>query len=266
MGYRWLASLVPLLSASIVHAQVLRGTIYDDVSGDPILAASVLMLDVDSTVVASVRTGRAGEFLIRPAPGRFLLLVERYGYQSTLSKPLELSTADSLTFEIRLPPRPVDIAGLEVVAPPRNELDPSGFFQRQKLGWGTYIEPAEIERRKPTDIADLLRSIPGLRLIPDRTGQWRVRMEGRGRHCVPTVYLDRAVAEDGEATAVGFVPGGRGPRVGVVLNEFVNTAQVRAVEVYQSGAEAPPGFHARGGPGGGDCGVIVLWTYAGVGG
>ena len=267
MVVRCLASLaVPLLLASSASAQVLRGTIYDGVTGNPLLAASVLVLDADSTVVASARTDRAGEFVIRPAAGPFLLYVERYGYQRTLSKPLELSATDSLTFEIRLPPQPIDIAGLAVVAPPRNELDPSGFFQRQKLGWGTFIEPAEIERRQPTVIAELLQSVPGVRVVPTRGGRWIVRMEGGGRHCVPTVYVDRSIAASGSATPVGFTPGMRSSQAGVVIDDLVSTRQVRAVEVYQSGAEAPPGFHPRGGPGGGDCGVIVLWTYAGVGG
>ena len=267
MGFRSLASLaIALLLASSASAQVVRGTIYDGVTGSPLRAASVMVLDADSTVVASASTDREGDFVMRPAAGPFLLLVERYGYRSTLSKPLELSAADSLTFEIRLPPRPIDIAGLDVVAPLRNVLDPSGFFQRQKLGWGTFIEPAEIERRKPTDISDLLHTVPGLRVTPGRGGRWLVRMEGRGRYCVPTVYVDRAIAHTGSGTNVGFVPGGRGPGVGVALDQFINTSQVRGIEVYQTGAEAPPGFHPRSGPGGGDCGVIVLWSYAGIGG
>jgi hypothetical protein len=260
-----LSMLISLGLATPLDAQLLRGRVSDAVTGDPVFAASVAVLNADSTVVATARTDRGGEFVLRPAAGTFLLYVDRVGYEATMTAPRELGIADSLTFELRIPPRAVDIAGLEVVAPRRNEMDPSGFFQRKREGWGKFIEPAEIDRRNPTSVADILRSVPGLWFVPT-PGGYRVRMESRGRHCSPTVYVDRAIAAQGSSTPGGFVGGARNSQSGVAIDQLINTRLVRAVEVYQSAAEAPLGLHPRGGPGGGDCGVIVLWTYAGFGG
>jgi hypothetical protein len=252
------AALCTLLAAVPARAQLVRGKITDGLSGRPVSAAVIQVLNPDSSLRAATTTGKDGTFSLTPAPGLFVLRVERLGFATTLSKPLEMSRADTLNFEIRLPRSPVALESLSVVAEP---ADPSGFYERQKWGWGKFIGPEEIKRIHPTQAGDVVNGSLGFFSYPAKRG-WLTRMENRGRYCSPTVYLDRALVARGTST---LRSGGRGQGTGVRLDELVPASQIRAVELYQDAAEAPAEFHADGGPGGGDCGVIVLWTYVGFG-
>jgi hypothetical protein len=250
-----------LLTAVPARAQRVRGTITDGLSGRPVVGATVQVLNPDSSLRSMATTEKDGTFTMAPAPGLFVLRVERLGFATVLSKPLEMSRTDTLNFEIHLPRAPIALESLDVVAKP---FDPSGFHERQRGEWGKFIGPEEVKRMHATSVADLLTTTPGFVYVPARGGP-ATRMENRGRYCTPTVYVDGLLATRGSSTPPAFV-GGRSPGAGVQLDELVAASQVRAVEVYQTGADAPPRFHAAGGGGGGgDCGVIVLWTLVGFG-
>jgi hypothetical protein len=249
------------LSAAPARAQLVRGTITDGLSGQPVLGATIQVLNPDSSLRTAATTKKDGTFSMTPSPGLFVLRVERLGFATTLSKPLEMSGTDTLNFEIHLPRAPIALASLNVVAAP---ADPSGFYERQRWGWGKFIGPEEVKKMHATNVADLLTTIPGFTYIPAKGGP-RTRMENRGRFCDPTVYVDGFLLSRGTATPSTF-QASRNRKSGVQLDELVTASQVRAVEVYQTGADAPLQFHAAaGGGGGGDCGVVVLWTYVGFG-
>jgi hypothetical protein len=245
-----------LLIAAPAHAQLMRGTITDGLSGRPVLGAIVQVLDPDSSLRIMTTTGKDGSFSMAPAPGLFVLRVERLGFATTLSKPLEMTSTDTLNFEIHLPRAPIALESLQVVAKP---FDPSGFYERQRWGWGKFIGPEEVKKIHPTQVADVVNGTLGFFSYPAKGG-WVTRMENRGRSCTPTVYLD------GMRAARGDSPPARGSRGGgIQLDLLVPASQIRAVEIYQDATEAPAAFHPDGGPGGGICGVIVLWTYVGFG-
>lgn len=256
----WL--LMMLAAAATAPAQVIHGRITDGVTGKAVASAGVLVLNPDSTLRTLGLTDGEGRFLIHSDAGRFILRVERQGYATVWSTPLEMEPSDTLDFAIRLPPDPVQLEALAVVA---KADDPSGFIDRRRSGMGRYMGPEEIERRPPTEVADLLAHIPGFYMFPGNGARMLLRVEGRGRHCTPTVYLDGHLVVKGTATPGGFMTK-RNPREGVSLDSVVNARLIRAVEIYQSGAYAPAQFHpAAGVGGGGDCAVIVLWTYVGFG-
>jgi hypothetical protein len=250
-----------LLAAAPARAQLVRGTITDGLSGRPVLGATVQVLNPDRSLRTSATTEKDGSFSMAPAPGLFVLRVERLGFATILSKPLEMSSTDTLNFEIHLPRAPIALESLDVVAKP---FDPSGFYERQIWGWGKFIGPEEVKRMHATNVADLLTTTPGFVYVPAKGGPL-TRMENRGRYCAPTVYVDGLLVAKGSSTPAAF-QGGRGAREGVQLDELVPASQIHAVEIYQTGADAPLRFHAAGGGGGGgDCGVVVLWTFVGFG-
>jgi hypothetical protein len=252
-----------LLTAGPAHAQLVRGVITDGLSGRPVLGVTVQILDPDSSLRAATATDKRGAFSMKPEPGRFILRVERLGFATTLSKPLEMSRSDTLNFEIRLPHSAITLQSLNVVGEPSGKLDPSGFYNRKSWGWGKFIGPEVVAKIRPVEIADLLNGVVGFASYPAARG-WLTRMENRGRFCSPTVYLDHALVAKGNSTPTAFV-GSRSSASGVRLDEFAPASQIRAVELYQTPGEAPAEFHAVGGGGGSDCGVIVLWTYVGFG-
>jgi hypothetical protein len=118
---------------------------------------------------------------------------------------------------------------------------PSGlgeFLERRRRGLGTFLTAEDIERRRPRVPTDLLTGVPGLKIMPGRTG-WGYRIQGRAG-CVPTVFVDghaiQGAADD--------------------LAEVINAGDIRAIEVYR-GPEVPPQF---GTPRVDGCEVILLWT------
>lgn len=239
------------------ESQLIRGTITDRVSGEPVASASVLVLNPDTTVRAATYSDTRGNFTIRPLPGRFFLFVERVGYLDVSSVSLPMERTDTLNFTIRLPPEAIPLDSLTVVAQRRRINDEGGFYRRQGRGMGRFLGPVDVDRRRPSQVSDLLQDIPGFTVTPTRGGN-AVAMTGRGRNCLPTVYVDGSLAFRGAATS--RVNAAANPLAVLVLDALVNVRQVRAVEVYRDRNAAPPGLHARMTASGGDCGVIALWT------
>jgi hypothetical protein len=247
-------------AASVAEAQYIHGRVTDAQSGSGIASASVLIVNPDNSIRTGAITDRDGNFSFRTTPGTFQLRVQRVGYATTGSMPLELARTDTLSFAVSLPLRPTEITPLTVSAEGA-PLDPSGFFARRDDSSGRFLGPYEVERRRPVTPADLLHDIPGFQITPESRG-FRVLMTGRNRRCEPTVYVDGALAHRGTQTnrmrEASDEPG-------LFLESLVNANAIRAMEAYQNGATAPVRFRPVGPVGGGDCGVLVFWTRVGFG-
>ena len=105
---------------------------------------------------------------------------------------------------------------------------------------GRYLDRAQIERRNPLEVTDLLRTIPGMQVVWNGTDYDVV--SGRGTSlsgsCKPTIYIDGS------------------PVLGDVSpNTFVRPNDVEAMEIYR-GADTPAEFQRMNG----GCGAIVIWT------
>ena len=249
------------LSAETVHGQYVHGRVLEAATGSGVSSATVLIVNPDSSIRTGAVTDRGGYFSFRTTPGDFHLRVERIGYASIGSTRLTLARTDTVDFEVRLPLRPHVAEELTVTAIGRPQLDPSGFFARRDQLSGRFMGPYEVERRRPVSPADLLAEIPGYAVLPTRGGS-RVLMTGRGRHCIPTVYVDGTLAHRG--TQSTYLEE-RQVDDGIYLESLINANAIRAVEVYQSGATVPARFRPVGPMGGGDCGVLVFWTRVGFG-
>lgn len=116
-----------------------------------------------------------------------------------------------------------------------------GFLERKKRGFGYFMDEDAIERRNPMFFSDLFRMMPGVRVIPGSFGG-TVLMRGFGIQswCQPTVFLDGMRM----ANVAGFG-----------IESFVNSMDVRALEVYPRSAGLPAQFTTMD-----QCGAIVIWT------
>lgn len=258
-----LAPLVLILVASPkAHSQLVHGRVTDGVSGAPVSGASVMLIDRYQAIRVSGRTEADGTFRLLTIPGRYLLQVAATGYRTVGSKEVRALQTDTLDFEIRLPPMPVDLAEVTVTGRRRGVPDPSGFYRRMEIETGRFVGPEDIEAIHPSRVPDLLRAVPGFTFHPTVGGEllWVI---SRGRGCTPTVYLDGGLARRGSTTNRGN-PGYR-EESGLLLDEIVNPAQLGALEVYQDGTDSPARFRPVGEVGGGDCAVVVLWTRAALG-
>ena len=119
-----------------------------------------------------------------------------------------------------------------------------GFERRKRTGMGRFIDEEEIERRKPTLLTDLLRSVPGVYVEPSVWGGDDVLMRGNAglglAKCRPDLIIDGSRLLIDETYSV---------------NSLVWANEVRAVEVYSQSLSVPAEFQSVSG-----CGALVIWT------
>ena len=230
--------LLLALPAHQLAAQQIGGTVVDIVTGDPVPAVTVELLDPGSTVVATVTTDNAGEFLIAiPAPGTYRIGTRHTGYQDARSASLELEARDTLTVQYRIAPEVAVLNPLTVVASRRQPGQLSGFEERARRDvGGQFIPREEIERRRPLHVSDLLAGSPGVQLVPRAGLSNAVLLRG----CEPAVFIDGVRIHGGAAA----------------IDELVSPIEIAAVEVYRGPSEVPVEFS---GPEAA-CGAIVIWT------
>jgi len=106
------------------------------------------------------------------------------------------------------------------------------------MGGGRFFDEKEIEQRKPTLLTDLLRTIPGIHVVPTVWGGVDAVM-GSG-HCRPDLVIDGS-RQINDPT--------------FPLNTLVWANELRAVEVYTNPLRVPAEFQSVS-----ECGAIVVWT------
>lgn len=227
--------------AQAAAAQVVHGRVVDAGTGAPLPAAAVWLRESTMDDVGPVRTDSTGAFTLRaPRGGVFRLAASRAGYREADSRAFALEEGDSVEVVFRLAAGSVVLDPLRVVAPARRAGRLDEFYRRaERGGFGWFVTRAEIERRHPFRTTDLLRTTPGIQLLPTRGTGFAVR--GRGG-CVPAVYLDGM-----------RMTGGAGS-----IDLWTHPEDLEGIEVYH-GAGAPVEYS---GPGAG-CGVVLLWTRVG---
>lgn len=239
VGPIWRPVLLSLtLAASAIgqggSSASLFGTVRDS-SGIPVALAQLSLLGLRST---SDSTGRY-QFASLPA-GLAKLTVRRIGFEPR-EYPVELALgrADSLNVVLTL--LAMELPGVTTEAAAMREVRLSHFYRHRKGGNGIYFDRAELEERKVQRLSDLMRRLPGIRIMTDRNGRYVLRM-GRssgGRDCPPDFWVD-------------------GVRASFMQIDDVPLTDVEALEIYRGPSALPPEFNTRlGNPG---CGAIVIWT------
>jgi hypothetical protein len=121
----------------------------------------------------------------------------------------------------------------------------AAFERRLKYSVGHVIDEAEIEKRRPIVLTDLLRSVPGVLIVPGKRSGYDVLMRG-GQAILGTGYCRPDIWIDGtRVTNDDLFP----------FDMMVSISDVRAVEVYAHSGTVPPDLASTSG-----CGVIGVWT------
>jgi TonB family protein len=116
----------------------------------------------------------------------------------------------------------------------------AGFRARSQKHVGTFITRERIEASAITNFSDLLRSVPGVRMSPSRSGiQNSLRF--RGANCAPLVFIDGFPASADEFDV-----------------DIVDPATVEGIEIYMGMLTVPADFIAPRGLE--HCGVIAIWS------
>jgi hypothetical protein len=234
--------------------------VFVDAGGHPIPHA-VLSVVGESLRVAADSQGR---FRLAVPPGPKLLAARALGY-----RPLMWSVALVSGRETRVQ---VHLEGLSVVLPAMTVVGeryvPSrlaGFYQRQRIGFGKFLDSADLARHFTNSTADLLQGIPGIqmrRVDPFTVAITFPRCQSVERGLsitMPANILgrDRPISAPPSASpsTVGvYVDGFRvGGSPGEALSN-INPADIEAIEIYRGPSELPAEFMSD------DCAAIVIWT------
>lgn len=236
--------------AAPVAAQTITGFVVDDGTGERLPAVALHLVDDGGRVVVEALANDSGAFRIQvPEPGSYVLRGSLIGYAPVASEPLDVRPGEDVVVEVRLAIEAVPMEPV-VVRSRVGTIDPelAGFYSRmargERSGIGHYISRADVDRMAPLETTDLLRSMPGVRIVRGRQGTGSgVRMTGG---CVPAIYVD--------GTQVN-----RYPMSGTSLDDVVAAFSVEGIEVYRGPASQVGRFYDPGG-----CGLVLVWTQRGT--
>ena len=226
-----------------LHAQApdstssVRGWVVQHETGAPLVGAAVTLASAQEGLSAtgSVVSGEAGFFGFPSVPpGLYRISVTLLGYSSSSDTVRVVGAADvEITFPLAV--EPVDLEPVVVVVRRRPVGPLEGFERRRAMQRGVFLDRDEIDATNASEFTDLVRNIPGARLVPTATGS---DLYFRGG-CTPDLFLD-------------------GAHIGSTSNidAFLRLEDLEAVEVYR-GPEMPGEF------GNNLCGAIVAWTLRG---
>jgi len=185
-------------------------------------------------------TGDSGEFRIVDLPaGTTVFNVRRIGFETaSFTAVLRGGRTQRAKFSLTPVAQALPVVAVSDTATKTHWLD--DFSRRQSTNRGTFISRAEIERKGARMGTDVVRSVPGIRLVPRRGGIGNQVLMTRGdgpRSCVPQMFVHN-MAYSG------------------TLDDFV-AEDIEAVEVYVGTSEVPAELDKAGR---GICGAIVVWT------
>ncbi len=261
IGARWPTVLVLALcawtiGASISQAQVIRGTIRDARTSEPVMLAYVGLLAPGRELVVAGLADRYGGFSLHaPVAGSYFLYVARMGYKSVIDGLFEVGEDGVFELQVGLTPAAIDLEDLVVEAEERkSRLELVGFLERAAIGRGTFLIGEDIQAIALDKITDAFRNIPGLQVVttrplagPEAMRNPEIRVRRGGGECSPTLYVDGAI----------MALGSQRPESGPVRpDDFVMPASVEAVEIYVRPSETPIQYEALG-----RCGAVLIWTY-----
>jgi hypothetical protein len=207
---------------------------------------------------ASVVTGDDGRFGLADLPAGTRMLEARALGFAPSRQVITLASHRTATTYIVLSEK-VPVLDAVTIYGRRNDLPSQllGFLQRSHNGVGTFITMADIAKRRPYWISDVLHGIPGVHVGLSRGPGTLVTMSrtvgfdpGLGMRCRPVVYLDGVEWSSGsEAFQLGN-GGPLGPNFASMPDE------VFGMEVYPRASDVPvryrdPRAH---------CGAILIWS------
>jgi carboxypeptidase family protein len=204
-----------------------------DTSGVPLSRAEVWLVAVSTLRTIS---NDSGQFeLPGLPPGSITLGVRRLGYESaTFSATLKPGKTHRATFP--LTPSVQSLAEVKVQDTASAWL--SVFDQHRSMHRGSFLTRSDFERDNLRIATDILRRVPGVQVVPTRTGTMVQMTRGAGaRRCIPQLYVHET------------------PYSGN-FDDFTPD-DIEALEVYVGISEIPPDLVTMGRS---ICAAIVIWT------
>ena len=250
-------ALLVMLLPNAVAAQRVVGRVIDAATNAAVPNVQIRVENADGEPVGAV-SDSAGRFVVRLRSGaaRYRVVARHVAYAPTTAD-VEIGAQDQVEVLIRLSVTPLQLPPIDVVARSRVPdpfLERVGYYERKSVGQGAFIDPEEIERRRPFYTTDLFRNINGVRVIAlgsVRGNDVRIT-RGEDPNCPPRVYIDRVVVRQGGRVVSGDTP----------IDGLIQPSNIHSIEIYRSPSEIPTEFAGIGVR----CGVVLIWTKRGAAG
>ena len=238
------ATCLVLLAASAGAQQTVtvRGTVVDSL-GVGIAGAEITWAVGDearSRGATSAHSDSVGSFQLAKVPtGSVTLRVRRLGF-GPRTEEIQVEGGSSAALVVRLAPtarRLPAVSVRELREPYDGRL--AGYFARLAKGQGHFITRERLDRLTSVRLSDLLREVPGVRVLSGRGGGKVLSL--RGSSCSPLFFIDGFPASAGAFDV-----------------DMIEPATLEGVEIHSGMATVPSELL---GPRGLDrCGVVALWT------
>ncbi|WP_411278733.1 TonB-dependent receptor plug domain-containing protein [Gemmatimonas sp.] len=243
----WATLLVGLciVPGTAMPAQVATPVLTGTVKGSVVTVARIPLVGAQirfGSATDVAESDDAGQFIAaRVGAGAMWVRVRRIGYRPE-SLLVTVLAGQSIEPTVVMTQIAQSIAAVKVVGR-RDITGPmAGFYKRLQGGGGRYFTQADIERRNPSNMTDLLRTVPGVR-IETRGFENKVRV--RGSRCSPLVWLD-----------------GQGLFAAEFDLDALDPRTFEGIEVYSGPASVPMEFQGNQRMSS-SCGTIVLWSRRG---
>ena len=204
----------------------------------------------------STRTDAAGRFALGGLPPGTRAFEVRAVGLAPANLVLDLRTSSIVDTTIVLA-NPAQALKAVSVTTTTSKIDRGDFDRRRHESAGFFMTAADIARSSPSNIADLFRRVPAVRVgtmpVNGRGSRaniptlqvMMVNSAGKTQQCIPNFFLDGApyLVDDGHTFAE--------------LMDQVTPEAITGIEVYRPGTPMPPQFDRSSLSG---CGSIVIWT------
>ncbi|MHB1192723.1 MAG: TonB-dependent receptor plug domain-containing protein [Longimicrobiales bacterium] len=253
-----LSLLLTLGLAAPAVAQVrIVGRVIDDTTERPLAGAQVTVRGTDGRHLVRVETEETGTFEFEVNRVSAVRIdIRRMSYRANSMPILHFDGRKFFQVEARLAPDAILLAPLEVIAWSEVDMSPflEGFRQRLRGGLGLYITREQIEARRPTYVADLLREVPGVVVTGSGTGARASVQVGRSAasRCQTQIFVDGFLMNRRTSLGLGLVEDFR-------IDDAVTPISVEGIEVYRGLSSVPAEFLNPDA----ECGVIAIWTRRG---
>ena len=229
--------------------RALSGIVYDRSTGEAVSNVTISLNGTDTTV-----TRADGTFDIVDVgwlPETNFIATRRMGYLPWGQEIRLEEGTTRLNLRITILPQAVSLDPLDVTAAAMEQrLVDVGFYARQQVNAGYFMEREQIERRLGSAmyVTELLSGIPGIDVIDAAPGSFGSTVRFRGIQSIQGCGPPRTMVD---GVVVEFES----------LEMLVRPEEVYAIEAYRRPTEIPTEYRGADSA----CGVLLIWTARGRG-